>query len=339
MIVLESQDRGITPMSFETGRTGARPGRQTGPARPAFHAPSPARLATPAPGDGRRAAFRHHEARGWSSLKRAMNDDSEWRRRDSGDPDLRPLSAFADNELSATERAAMVARVTTDPGAAERVADYRAQRAALTALFGGPRDDARYIVVRRRTRWWRQAGLATSCLVVGVALGSSPGCWLSANFVADPTVFAERADIAFAVYVPEQRHPVEVAAEQRDQLVNWLSWRLDRQLSVPSLREYGYSLIGGRLLPGESGPAAQFMYQNTAGARLTIYIAGVPKDATAFRSFRDGNRITFYWGNQGMGCALTGHVFEPQLRSMAIDACSRLGWESRSRESGDGFSP
>ena len=250
-------------------------------------------------------------------------------------PGLRPLSAFTDNELSATERTAMLIRVTTDAAAAERVADYCAQRAALVALFGNPRDDTRCIVVRRRTPRWRQAGLAASCVAVGVALGSSAG-WVSGNFAVDRPVFAERADIAFAVYTPEQRHPVEVAAEQQDQLVNWLSHRLDRRLSVPSLREYGYSLIGGRLLPGESGPAAQFMYQNASGARLTIYIASVQKDTTPFWLFRDGNRITFYWGSQGMGCALTGHVSEPQLRSMAIDVCSTLGRSFRSRETDDG---
>jgi anti-sigma factor RsiW len=232
----------------------------------------------------------------------------------------------------------MLVRVTTDPAAAERVADYCAQRAALIALLGDPRDNIRCIVVRLRTpRWWH-AGLAASCMAIGAALGSSPD-WVSANFAVDRPVFAERADIAFAVYAPEQRHPVEVSAEQRGQLVNWLSRRLDRRLSVPSLREYGYSLIGGRLLPGESDPAAQFMYQNTSGARLTIYVAAVQKDAKAFQQFGNGNRMTLYWESQGMGCALTGHLSELQLRTMAIDACSVLGRASRSCETSDGLNP
>ncbi|MGF6597891.1 hypothetical protein P3T23_002608 [Paraburkholderia sp. GAS448] len=99
------------------------------------------------------------------------------------------------------------------------------------------------------------------------------------------------------------------------------------------------SLIGGRLLPGESGPAAQFMYQSTAGARRTMYVAAVPKDATAFRPFRDGNRSTFYWGSQGMGCALTGQGSEAQLRSMAIDVCSAQWGPLRSLALGDGLNP
>lgn len=271
-------------------------------------------------------------------MKRAMNDHGHRTRRGLGDQDLRPLSAFADDELSATEHAIMLVRLTTNPWAAERVADYRAQKVALTALFGDPLHGARCIVVRHRAPWWQQAGVAASWMAMGMALGSAPG-WMSANFTADPPVFAERADIAYAVYAPEQRHPVEVAAPQRDHLVDWLSRRLGQRLSVPSLRDYGYSLIGGRLLPGESGPAAQFMYQNTAGARLTMYVAVVPKDATAFRLFRDGNRSTFYWESQGTGCALTGLVPEVQLRSMAIDACSMLGRPFRSRGTSGGLNP
>lgn len=252
--------------------------------------------------------------------------------------DWRSLSAFADNELCASERAATLVWLTTDREAAARVADYRAQKAALTALFREPRDDAHYIVVCRLAPRWRRAGLAASCMAMGVALGSS-SAWVSAKFAADTPVFAERADLAFALYTSDRRHPVEVAALPRDQLVNWLSRRLDRRLSVASLRGYGYALIGGRLLPGESGPAAQFMYQNTAGGRLTMYVEAVPKDAAAFRVFRDGDRSTFYWGSQGTGCALTGQLSEAQLRPMAIDACSTLGQSFKRRLSSTDQNP
>ncbi|MFM0740527.1 anti-sigma factor [Paraburkholderia xenovorans] len=280
-----------------------------------------------------------------------MNNDDH----DSSLPeglDLRALSAFVDGELTPAGRAAVEAQLEQHPQAAARVAAWRAQKAALRALCGAPLlpqgaayedrrgshpavasdDEPAFIVVRRTRPWWQRAGLAASWLALGagLALALGPlaprltgGAWNGLG--GQPMNFAQRADIAYAVYTPEQRHPVEVAASEEEHLINWLSKRLNRKLSVPSLQEYGYSLVGGRLLPGEAGPAAQFMYENRSGARLTLYITGISRDETAFRLFRDGNRRTFYWVSDGMGYALSGPIAEGKLRSIAVDVCSALG--------------
>ncbi|OAJ54405.1 anti-sigma factor [Paraburkholderia ginsengiterrae] len=273
-----------------------------------------------------------------------MNNDDH----DSSLPDgldLRALSAFVDGELPGAERAAIEERLGEDPQAAARVASWRAQKAALRALCGAPQrsehngrnalDDAAepaFIVVRRFAPWWQRAGLAACWLAAGaglvLALGPlaprlTGGAW--DGLTNRPPSFAQRADIAYAVYTPERRHPVEVAASEEEHLITWLSKRLNRPLSVPSLQEYGYSLVGGRLLPGEAGPAAQFMYENSGGARLTLYVSGTARDETAFRLLRDGNRSTFYWVSDGMGYALSGPIAEGKLRSIAIEVCSALG--------------
>ncbi|MBC8745655.1 MULTISPECIES: anti-sigma factor family protein [Paraburkholderia] len=194
-----------------------------------------------------------------------------------------------------------------------------------------------FIVVRRMRPWWQRAGLAACWLAAGagLALALGPfaprligGAW--GGFGGQPAGFAQRADVAYAVYTPERRHPVEVAASEEAHLITWLSKRLNRPLSVPSLQEYGYSLVGGRLLPGEAGPAAQFMYENQAGARLTLYVTGTGRDETVFRLFRDGNRRTFYWINDGMGYALSGAIAEGKLREIAIDVCNALGGKPES---------
>ncbi|MFL9907095.1 anti-sigma factor [Paraburkholderia sp. RL17-337-BIB-A] len=268
--------------------------------------------------------------------------------------DLRVLSAFVDDELTPAERAAIETQLAHQPQAAARVAAWRAQKAGLQALCGAPQrnersgsagqsdaDEPAFIVVRRPAPAWQRMGLAACWLALGagLALALGPlaprltgGAWNGLG--GQPPSFAERADIAYAVYTPEQRHPVEVAASEEEHLINWLSKRLNRPLSVPSLQEYGYSLVGGRLLPGEAGPAAQFMYENRSGARLTLYITGISRDETAFRLFRDGNRRTFYWVSDRMGYALSGPIAEGKLRSIAVDVCSALGgkpetWQER----------
>ncbi|SAL71250.1 transmembrane transcriptional regulator (anti-sigma factor) [Caballeronia udeis] len=253
-----------------------------------------------------------------------MNNDADPTTPDPGEQDIRALSAFADNELSAGQRAATLEWLANDPKAAARVAHYRAQRTALTVMLAASGEGARRIVLISSTRWWPRAGMAAACMGMGVALGYAAGGFSSSVWIDQP-VFVDRADAAYAVYTPEQRHAVEVTAADEDHLATWLSTRLGQPLAAPSLRAYGYSLLGGRLLPGESGPAALFMYQNAIGARLTLYVATVRQDLMASRLYRKGKRNSIYWTSQGRGYALTGQVTDAQLRSMKIDVDSALG--------------
>ncbi|SEA83615.1 anti-sigma factor family protein [Paraburkholderia sartisoli] len=243
--------------------------------------------------------------------------------------DLHALSALVDDELPEGARAALLERLGHDPDAASRVAGYRAQKAALQALGASAAHNSapQVVVLRPHRPWWGQAGIAACWLAAGASLALTLAPLaprLIGGGSAEPA-FAQRADIAYAVYTPERRHPVEVAAAEEEHLVTWLSKRLNRPLSVPSLQEYGYTLVGGRLLPGEAGPAAQFMYENHQGARLTLYVTATRKGETAFRLFRDGNRRTFYWVSDEMGYALSGPISEGKLRTIAIDVCSELG--------------
>jgi anti-sigma factor RsiW len=181
----------------------------------------------------------------------------------------------------------------------------------------------------RRTRQWLQwSGMAAS-LVMAFALGWLGSQWMgpSASLLAAASKampaqrFAQAATVAHAVYLPEVRHPVEVAAAQQEHLVQWLSKRLGRPLKVPNLQPEGYELMGGRLLPGDVGARAQFMFQNAAGDRVTLYLGAVTDQGmqeTAFRYLDDGHTApTFYWVSNGFGYALTGKLSRAALLSLA----------------------
>ena len=125
--------------------------------------------------------------------------------------------------------------------------------------------------------------------------------------------------MAHAVFVPEIRHPVEVAADQEAHLVGWLSKRLGAPLKTPKLEEAGYRLVGGRLLAGENGEVAQFMYENSTRNRLTLYVRReAPKQGdTAFRYAREKDIDVFYWTDSRFGYALSGDTGREDMLRLA----------------------
>jgi anti-sigma factor RsiW len=75
--------------------------------------------------------------------------------------------------------------------------------------------------------------------------------------------------------------------------------------------------MGGRLLPAGTGTGAQFMYEDRAGSRLTLYVRTGESDATAFRFRREGDIATFSWIDDGLGFALTASKDREQLLPVA----------------------
>ncbi|HYP71525.1 MAG TPA: anti-sigma factor [Variovorax sp.] len=182
-------------------------------------------------------------------------------------------------------------------------------------------------------RWMRAGALAASVLVAFGAGWMGHGQWTSRAPIAGTQAarasapvalaFAHDAAVAHAVFSPEKRHPVEVTATDQQHLVQWLSRRLDKPLKVPDLSAEGYSLVGGRLLPGASGARAQFMFEDPAGQRITLYIGaladrnGAASQESAFR-FAAGDPVpSFYWVDQGFGYALSGKLPRETLLNLA----------------------
>src|SRR5574337_102053 len=260
-------------------------------------------------------------------------------------PDDTGLHALVDGRLPSTE--AERVRAGLDAAASQQAAAWERQRALLRALHGDwlerPMPDALRQVSDRlqqvqqdRRRWASWGGMAAGwMLAFGLGWGLH-GHWASGTTVAaraasSPLQFVQQAAVAYAVYQPEQRHPVEVTAAQQDHLVQWLSKRLARPLTVPHLQGQGFELVGGRLLPGGSGARAQFMYQNAAGTRITLYLGALDTrddaraaQATAFRFHSEGAVSSFYWMDQGFGYALSGELPQPALQTLATAVYRQL---------------
>ncbi|QDL37603.1 anti-sigma factor family protein [Rhodoferax sediminis] len=264
------------------------------------------------------------------------------------------LHALLDGQLTGAKQAALQARLAQDPAAHATLVAWRAQREALRSLHGSLRDEAIPPILLAAAQraagaryqldhWWRLGGMAAGVvLAFGVgwlahggydhAQALRPGVVQALDKARAGQEFAHQAAVAHAVYAPEVRHPVEVTAAQQEHLVQWLSKRLGKPLKIPDLSAQGYALVGGRLLPGDDGARAQFMFQNTSGERVTLYLGAVTHDATnahatgepangrgetAFRFSTDGPVPRFYWIDQGFGYALAGQLPRESLMKLA----------------------
>lgn len=282
-------------------------------------------------------------------------------RRDTPDPPSDELlGAWLDHELDASRQAEVGAWLAQHPEDAGRVRLWAADRDALRARLdaeldtplpahwggwvaapGGDPPAADRLPARPGAGWWALA--ATLVMASGLG-GGWAGVWWQRE-QQSPTLLASaaRADgwprfaaTAHAVYVPEKRHPVEVAVEgdaaaqkaQEEHLARWLTRRLDVPVKLFDLQAQGFRLVGGRLLPEAHGPCAQLMYEDAAGLRVTVYLRRKGIDApAAFRYEAVGGLGLFYWVEGPAGYALVGPLPRERLLALA---------ESIARQDGSG---
>lgn len=231
------------------------------------------------------------------------------------------LHAYVDGQLSQELRLEVERYLDAHPEARERVLKYQALNDALRMRYAPVADEPvperlrRQIPVKARFRIDRIAA-AMAWLMIGGVLGA-----LLQNQLAAPATAGIEADLvrpaAFAhvVYTPERSHAVDVTADQEAYLVGWLSERLHTEIRAPDLTGIGYHLVGGRLLPSTNRMAAQFMYEDAAGERITLYVrTGIwGNGETAFRyGYEDGVGV-FYWVDGAKGYAVSGQVDRPEL--------------------------
>lgn len=239
------------------------------------------------------------------------------------------LSAWLDGELEGQpELAARVqAFVEQNPEQAARVAQWRGDAEALRAQFQ-PMLAEPVPAALERTVWrgeprsprWAQAAAAVAIFALGAVVGALVGAdTRSPATVAAGTSSAgwvQRAAYAHSVYVAEPRHPVEVAGEE-EHLSRWLTSRVKVPIKLFDLREQGFQLVGGRLLPDGSGKSAQLMYQDAQGVRVTVYLRQQDNNPPAEPSYqRQGELGLYHWVEDGVACALVGPLPRERLKAL-----------------------
>ncbi|WP_142779175.1 anti-sigma factor [Agrobacterium sp. T29] len=246
------------------------------------------------------------------------------------------LISYVDGQLEDRQRDAVRAHLASNPADASKVAIWQQQNATLKALYGPLDTDALperldvYRIERRlrsqRADWRNMAAASILILAIGLT-----GGWFGRGLVSQvaeptPSIVAD-ATQAHKLFASEVLHPVEIRAdaENASSLPKWISKRLDRKLNIPDLTRHGLSLVGGRVLPSSEGAAAQLMYEDKSGQRVTLYIvAAADSSDTAMQRSSLGSLEAISWDDETIRCALVGNLPSDRMDAIAKDTYQQL---------------
>jgi len=248
----------------------------------------------------------------------------------------RDVHMALDGELPQDERAELQAWLDASPEMKARSQRFEADRMRLRETFATVLDEpvpdslARVVTGEAKkpsaaAPRWRMAAAAALLLAVGAGGGYLAGMAGLGREAQARDELAEEAIAAHTIYAAEQRHAVEVGANDRDHLLGWLSKRLGLTLVAPDLAAEGFDLVGGRLLPAGQKAAAHLLYEDAKGNRISIYVTpeGAEKAKGIYKD-EEGAASAIYWLDKGWGCAVVGTLPQDQLLDIGRNAYRQL---------------
>lgn len=244
------------------------------------------------------------------------------------------LHAYVDGVLDPARQPDVEQYLSNHPEAATRTAGWHVASEALRRAVAWKAAEpvpaqlnvAHIANARLNQRWvpWRVAASILVALVVGAGSG-----WMARTPNTENGIAAVASEAAMAqrVFAMDPMHPVEFAANQQAELVNWVSSRLGRPVVPPDLSRSGYRLMGGRVVATDHGPACMFLYQNADAHRMTLFVRPMGKiDMNAkMQPVQMADTTGFVWANNGLGFSLVANHPMTNLHDLANQVRSDMG--------------
>ncbi len=258
------------------------------------------------------------------------------------------LNALIDDELDPARQAEVEAWLADNPEAAQRVARYRAQSAGLHALYDDilnedlPASTVALLDVRRAgVPAWAAMAAAIALFVVGAAGGwivrgegvSDAGGQFAA--VSTPAPVTRTATPPIDTQVLMQRASMAHVVSHQDELrtpavggpaamADYIADRMGKQVRVPSLDSFGYSMVGGRVLPDTDGPAAQFVFTDEQGQKLSLYVRSEQANGVDITYALADDLSMFYWNDSDRSYALVARIDDEPGREALLTAAKAV---------------
>ncbi len=244
------------------------------------------------------------------------------------------LHAYVDRQLSKNQILAVEKWLLCNPNDAEKVQDWKKANDLIVEKYkdiGSMRTPVKlrsFPVGNRKNKFQTLTASLLMMIISGLIGWLSHAVYIQKDWITG--LVAQPALAAHKIYSVEKRHAVEVGADEEQHLVKWLSKRLDFPLRMPKLEHLDFQLIGGRLLSVESGPAAQFMFENSSANRITLFATQNkgPRESM-FRFTSSGATNTFFWQDENIAYAIIGELDRDQLLKISKQVYAQLNQKSR----------
>lgn len=249
------------------------------------------------------------------------------------------LNGLVDGRIEPARASALAESLASDPESAARIDAWRRQNDSLRTMFASvlaepvpvrllpvampPREAAKAAAPGEATPGRRLAGIVATTSVGMVLIGFALGALASVGTdgfglmppaarapdvaPADARDLASRAAEAHRTYLTDASRPVEIAGVEERKLARWFGRRLGGEVRIPDLSRHGWTLLGGRIVPGRHGPAGFLAYGNGADRLgLTVSRWATPDDGRVTASDDDVPPLgVATWADGAFGYALT----------------------------------
>ncbi len=250
------------------------------------------------------------------------------------------LHALVDGELDPARQAEVEAWLSENPDAAGRVARYRAQNAGLHALFDDVLDEDLPPVVTDALagrRQWLPRGAAIAAgfalLISGavagwVARGEMPigGGEAVQTAAAAPVIDTQELMVRAAMaHVVNSDEDLRLATTgSTEDMGRYISTRMGEKVRVPQLTSLGYRLVGSRVLPDTGGPAAQFVFEDADGERISLYVRTEAARGLEITFALADDLSMFYWNDSKHSYALVRDLEDESGRDALLKAAKAV---------------
>lgn len=247
------------------------------------------------------------------------------------EPNEADLHRWLDGELTPEEAERVERYLDRNEAARARLSDYARNEEILRAAYmEGATDEPspeiealadrlgeRLDSYRRRGRLGALFPALAACVTAFVA-GAASYPAMEAYLPWRVPAVVETA--ARAHEILELANPIEMRAAESGELDDRVARHVGADVDVPDLASVGFRLVGGRLLSGVEGPLAQIVYEDAAGARLTLYVSGAETvEAEEITVVALDELTAGYWKAAQLAYSVVANMDAETLRQVAIE--------------------